>query len=92
MKQSTYTILVRNNQLAGWNAFKAAHPEAFQELEEFLITHPTNIRVTNGKCKKLKGRLKNLRQYDITYSDRVWYKVDKAELVVRIVYAGLHPD
>jgi hypothetical protein len=44
-----------------------------------------------GKVKKLKGKLKGLLQYDVNYSDRVWYWVDRENNVVWVEYAGPHP-
>jgi hypothetical protein len=77
--------------LARWQALEATYPDEMAWLKTFLRTQPTNTRITNGKCKKLKGDLKHLLQYDVGYSDRVRYSVDKANLEVKVVYAGPHP-
>jgi hypothetical protein len=45
-------------------------------LKELLKKYPDNLRITNGKAKKLKGRLKDYYQYDVTYSDRVRYRIE----------------
>jgi Txe/YoeB family toxin of Txe-Axe toxin-antitoxin module len=60
-------------------------------LKNFLREYPTNLRVTSGKAKKLRGRLQDYYQYDVTYSDRVRYQVDKKSRAVKIAYAGGHP-
>ena len=86
-----YKILVENRAIEGWEQLKEEHPDEMNELIRFLKQHPTNFRVTNGKAKKLRGQLKEYNQYDVTYSDRVRYKVDKRARKVEVVYAGGHP-
>ncbi len=61
------------------------------DLKELLKKYPDNLRVTNGKAKKLKGRLKNYYQYDVTYNERVRYRVDKKNRIVYVDYAGPQP-
>ena len=91
MKRPQCIIRVAKKALKGWRALESSYPEDMDALKAFLRTQPTNTRITNGKCKKLKGTLKHLLQYDISYSERVWYSVHKAEREVRVVYAGPHP-
>jgi mRNA-degrading endonuclease RelE of RelBE toxin-antitoxin system len=86
-----YTIRVNNQTLDGWQKLCASCPEEMDNLKRFLKNHPDNLRVTGGKAKKLKGRLKQYIQYDVTYSHRVWYKVDKKSKTVIVDYAGPHP-
>jgi mRNA-degrading endonuclease RelE of RelBE toxin-antitoxin system len=86
-----YTISVNNQTLDGWQKLCASHPEEMDALKLFLKKQPDNLRVTNGKAKKLKGRLKQYIQYDVTYSHRVWYRIDKKNGAVIVDYAGPHP-
>ncbi len=74
-----------------WNALEEEYPEEMQWLKVFLKTQPTNTRVTKGKAKKLKGDLKHLYQYDVSYIDRVRYEVDKTNRIVKVVFAKGHP-
>ena len=93
MTRSGYEIRVLGQKtLRSWRAFESAYPTEMGELKTFLWTGPTNIRITDGKCKKLTHKLEHLYQYDITYSERVWYSVHKTERVVRIRYIGEHPN
>ena len=77
--------------MEGWEALEEEHPDQMDELKRFLKQYPTNLRVTNGKAKRLRGKLKEYHQYDVTYSDRVRYQVDKKARKVTVVYAGPHP-
>ena len=86
-----YEIRVNNQTLDGWKELSRAHPEEMEDLKHLLKNSPDNLRITNGKAKKLKGRLKDYIQYDVTYGDRVWYRIDKKNKAVIVEYAGPHP-
>jgi len=86
-----YKLLVEKRALDGWQALEVQHPDEMAELKLFLKQHPTNLRATSGKAKKLRGKLKKYYQYDVTYGDRVRYQVNKAEKTVAVIYAGSHP-
>ncbi len=86
-----YRISVENRAQEGWCNLKEVYPDEMSELIQFLKKHPTNILQTNGKAKKLRGRLKGYYQYDVTYSDRVRYEVVKKTKQVLVTYAGGHP-
>ena len=60
-------------------------------LKDLLKKQPDNLLSTHGKAKKLKGRLKKYIQYDVTYSGRVRYYIDKKNSRVIVDYAGPHP-
>ncbi len=75
----------------GWQQLEAAHPEEMKVLKDFLRQYPTNLRITAGKAKRLRGQLQGYYQYDVTYSDRVRYQVNKKSRAVKIAYAGGHP-
>jgi len=83
--------MVENRTLNGWRQLEKEYPEQMRELKEFLKKYPSNIRVTSGKAKKLKGILKDYYQYDVTYSYRVRYQIDTKERIVLVAYAGQHP-
>lgn len=91
MSQRPYTIEVRNRMLERWYALEDEYPENMQWLKDFLKQHPTNTRITNGRGKKLKGDLKSVYQYDVSYKDRVRYIVDKTNRIVKVVFAKGHP-
>ena len=59
------------------------------ETLHFLRNTP-ELRIP-GKGKKLKGKLRGLLQYNVNYSDRVQYWVDKERGIVWVEYAGPHP-
>jgi mRNA-degrading endonuclease RelE of RelBE toxin-antitoxin system len=86
-----YTILIENRALDGWRQLEEACPDEMEELKQYLQQNPTNTRITNGKCKRLKGKLKEYYQYDVSYNDRVRYQVDQKSLEVRVVFANGHP-
>lgn len=77
--------------LEGWQALCERNPEEMQQLKTLLKKYPDNLLATNGKAKKLKGRLKEYIQYDVTFGDRVRYKIDKKNKLVIVDYAGPHP-
>ena len=87
----SFKIRVERRAEDGWYSLEEKLPDEMAELKAFLKRQPANTRITNGKAKKLKGRLKEYLQYDMSYSDRVRYSVDKHRGVVTVVYAGPHP-
>lgn len=91
MKKQHYKINVRNSMLDRWNELERQYPEVMQELKDFLKAQPTNIRITDGRAKKLRGELKGIYQFDVNYTDRVRYIVDKKQFVVDVIYAKGHP-
>ena len=91
MNQPSYIIEVRNKMLERWHALEDEYPDEMQELKDFLKKHPTNTYAKKDKAKKLRGDLKHLYQYDISYEDRVRYSVDRENLKVQVVFAGGHP-
>jgi mRNA-degrading endonuclease RelE of RelBE toxin-antitoxin system len=64
-----------------------------QRAREFINTHLryTPRQPIPGKIKLLSGPLKGIYQYDLSYSDRIWWRVDDARKVVEIIYIGPHP-
>lgn len=91
MSQPQYTIAVRNKMLERWHALEDEYPEDMQWFKEFLKWQPANTRITNGKVKKLKGDLKDLYQYDVSYKDRLRYSIDKESRIVNVLFAKGHP-
>lgn len=89
--QYQWVLRVESRALDGWRKLEAEHPEEMKQCKEFLKRYPANIRVTNGKAKKLKGQLREYYQYDVTFRDRVRYQTDKVHMRVDVVYAGGHP-
>lgn len=77
--------------LERWHALEDEYPEDMRWFKDFLKWRPTNTRITNGKVKKLKGALKHLYQYDVSYRDRVRYSVDKENQTIQVVFAKGHP-
>ncbi len=84
-----FRVMLRKRAVKGWQDLTARNPQGVAEILRFLQTTP-ELRVP-GKVKKLKGKLKGLLQYDVTFSDRIQYWVDKGQSVVWIEYAGSHP-
>ena len=84
-----YEVRLRKTTRKGWQGICARDPQGAQEVLQFLRTTPA--RRVPGKVKKLKGKLKGLLQYDVNYSDRVQYWLDKENNVVWVEYAGPHP-
>lgn len=84
-----YEVRLRKSAQKGWREICVRDPQGAVETLRFLQSTPEQ-RVP-GKVKKLKGRLRGLLQYDVNYSDRVQYWVDKESGVVWVEYAGAHP-
>lgn len=91
MSQLSYAIEVRKKMLDRWRALEDEYPEDMQWFKDFLKQQPTNTRITNGKVKKLRGDLKHLYQYDVSYTDRVRYSIDRGNRIVEVVFAKGHP-
>ena len=75
-----YEIQLRKKTRKGWQGICARDPQGAEQLLQFLRTIPD--RQVPGKVKKLRGKLKGLLQYDVNYSDRVQYWIDKETNVV----------
>jgi mRNA-degrading endonuclease RelE of RelBE toxin-antitoxin system len=89
---SKYRIMVRNNQVKKkWHELVNNYPEAMERCKTFLQNTPLDRLQSGGKLKKLKGKLSNFLQYDITDSLRVRYTVDNKGYVVYVEYIGEHP-
>lgn len=91
MNKPLYAIDVRNKMLSRWYALEEEYPEEMDYLKKFLKQHPTHTYVTNGLIKKLRGSLKHIYQFDVSYKDRVRYTVDRKNCIVRVVFAKGHP-
>lgn len=86
---TTYEIVLRRSAKKGWRDICARDPNAAAETLHFLQNTP-EMRIP-GKVKKLRGKLRGLLQYDVNYSDRVQYWVDRERGIVWVEYAGPHP-
>ena len=76
-----------------WLSLKAEFPDRIAEFIKFLKSSPADRRLALGRMKKLKGAYKGILQYDITKDDaRVWYRIDRKNKQVIILYAGHHPN
>ncbi len=84
-----YEVRLRRSAEKGWREVCARDPQGAAETLRFLQETPEQ-RVP-GKVKKLKGKLAGLLQYDVNYSDRVQYWVDRQTGIVWVEYAGSHP-
>lgn len=84
-----YQVLLRKRARKGWAEVCARDPLGASEVLCFLQTTPE--RRVPGKVKKLRGKLQGLLQYDVNYSDRVRYWVDRENRIVWVEYAGPHP-
>ncbi len=74
-----------------WFLLERDIPEPMGKCLKFLEESPLDRLKSQGKLKKLKGKLQGLLQYDVTHSDRLRYKVDIKENIVFIEYIGQHP-
>jgi Txe/YoeB family toxin of Txe-Axe toxin-antitoxin module len=87
-----YKILFKSRSIEkAWQQYEEKYPDAMAECIEFLETTPLDRLQSRGKLKKLKGRLSGILQYDLSYSERIWYKVDTGDNTVNIEYIGSHP-
>jgi len=83
-----YEVRLRKKVRKGWRDVCTRDPQGAAEALRFLRTTPE--RRVPGKVKKLRGKLKGLLQYDVNYSDRIQYWVDKENNIVWVEYAGSH--
>lgn len=92
--KTRYNIVFQSSRVEkDWLALEKEFPERVADCKEFLCNNPEDRSKAIGILKKLKGRYKEILQYDITKDDaRVWYRVDRKENLVIIKYAGHHPD
>jgi mRNA-degrading endonuclease YafQ of YafQ-DinJ toxin-antitoxin module len=74
-----------------WQQYEQDFPDAMAACTEFLETSPLDRLQSRNKLKKLKGKLSGILQYDLTFSERIWYKVDASDNTVNIEYIGSHP-
>ena len=87
-----FQVKLRNNTIdRKWHSLCAELPEPMERLTKYLEENPEDRLRSNGKLKKLKGKLKGILQYDITDRHRVHYRVDAREHIVYVEYIGLHP-
>ena len=84
-----YEVVLRHSAKKGWRDICALDPNGAAETLHFLQNTP-EMRIP-GKVKKLRGKLRGLLQYNVNYSDRVQYWVDKERGTVWVEYAGPHP-
>ena len=92
--KSEYNIVLKNSTIQNqWLNLEAEFPDKMADLKQFLRSTPADRRPVPGKLKKLKGKYKGILQYDVTQNDaRVWYRIDRKEKRVIILYAGHHPN
>ena len=87
-----YQILLKNKTVEkDWYALEATIPDAMERCKSFLQDTPLDRLKSNGKLKKLRGKLDGILQYDISDSARVQYLVDSKIGAVYIEYIGYHP-
>lgn len=68
-------------------------PARREKARQFINTHLrfTPLQPIPSKTKRLAGSLTNVYQYDLSRSDRIWWRVDKDEAIVYVLYIGPHP-
>lgn len=84
-----YEVRLRKKVRKDWRDVCIRDPQGAAEALRFLRNTPEQ-RVP-GKVKKLRSKLKGLLQYDVNYSDRIQYWVDKENNIVWVEWAGPHP-
>jgi hypothetical protein len=86
-----YQIFFKNRNVEKcWRSYEAQMTDKMADIRKFLEENPKDRSKAPGKLKKLRGRLKQLLQYDLTASDRIWYEVVLDEKSVYIVRIGPH--
>ena len=87
-----FQVKLRNNTVNGkWRSLCVELPEPMERLTKYLEENPQDRLRSNGKLKKLKGKLQGILQYDLTDRYRVHYRVDTIERIVYVEYIGQHP-
>jgi mRNA-degrading endonuclease RelE of RelBE toxin-antitoxin system len=87
-----FQVKLKNNTVKRkWHSLCVELPEPMERLTKYLEENPQDRSRSNGKLKKLKGKLEGILQYDLTNRHRVHYRVDVSERIVYVEYIGLHP-
>lgn len=90
--KSNLPYLVRLHKRAQ-KGLKKLPPARREKARRFINTHLrfTPLQPIPDKTKCLSGPLVGIYQYDLSYSDRIWWRVDKEEATVYVLYIGPHP-
>jgi mRNA-degrading endonuclease RelE of RelBE toxin-antitoxin system len=85
-----YSIRLHKRARKGLSKLSPAHRE---KARQFINVHLrfTPLRPVPGKTKRLAGPLAGVYQYDLSRSDRIWWRVDEEEYTVYVLYMGPHP-
>ena len=89
--KNNYEIRFSRKAEKGWRDLEENMPEATEKCRQFLTFTPLDRLASGGKIKKMKGKFSRFLQYDVTDSARVQYRVDQANHIVYVKYAGPHP-
>ncbi len=86
-----YTVILMTKRAEkGLRSFPRASQKKVQQIiDEYLAQTP--LKSIPGKTKRLRGRLANFIQYDISYKERLRYEVDREHMTVYVDYIGPHP-
>lgn len=92
--KNKYDIVFQNGRVEqSWYVLAQEFPDRVEGCKNFLKNNPEDRNKAVGILKKLKGKYNGILQYDITKDDaRVWYRVNRKDKLVKVVYAGHHPD
>lgn len=90
MSKPRYSIRLHKRARKG---LEKLPPARRQKAREFINTHLRTkpLQPIPGKTKPLAGPLRGIFQYDLSYSDRIWWRVDQETRTVHILYIGPHP-
>lgn len=90
MSKLNYSIRIHKRARKGLSKLPANRQ---QQARLFINSH---LRLTPkqhipAKTKRLSGPLKGIYQYDLSYGDRIWWRVDDNLQTVDVIYIGPHP-
>ena len=90
MSNPNYSIRLRKQARKG---LEKLPPARRQQAREFINTHLRHSpkQAIPGKTKLLVGSLKGIYQYDLSLSERIWWRVNDVEMIVHVLYIGSHP-
>ncbi len=86
----SYTVILTKRAEKGLRSLSRTSQKKVQQIiDEYLAQTP--LKPIPGKTKRLRGRLANFIQYDISYQERLRYEVDRENMTVYVDYIGPHP-
>lgn len=90
MSKLNYSIQIHKRAHKGLAKLPANRQQQARQFINNHLRHTPKQHIP-GKTKRLSGPLKGIYQYDLSYGERIWWRVDDQQQVVEVIYIGPHP-